>query len=173
MPAPSQERVDVKRLAAEGASCERRYKLGELPRLSDLLAAPDGEATARFSFAPVTDGVAGCELAVEAVVTLECQRCLEPFEQLLNSSARLAFVASDEEAALAPEGYEAVPVVDDRVDLRALVEDELLLSLPIVAMHGGGTRCAETARHVATEMQGEPEAKTHQPFAQLQDLLKH
>jgi uncharacterized protein len=165
--------VDVELLAAEGASIERRYRLAGLPRLSELLAAPDGEASARFTFARVADGVVGCELAVEAVATLQCQRCLEPFGQALSSSARLAFVASDEDVALAPEGYEAVPGVEDRVDLRVLVEDELLLSLPIVAMHGGGTRCAETARHAATDTHDQPEAKTHQPFAQLQDLLKH
>jgi uncharacterized metal-binding protein YceD (DUF177 family) len=49
----------------------------------------------------------------------------------------------------------------------------LLLSLPIVAMHGGGTRCAETARHAEIDTHDGPEAKTHRPFAQLQDLLKH
>lgn len=173
MPAPCPDRVDVDILAAEGASIQRRYKLQELPRLAEVLAAADGEANARFSFARVAEGMAGCELELEAVVTLECQRCLEPFGQALSSSARLAFVADDEEAAPVPEGYEAIPTGEDRVDLRALVEDELLLSLPIVAMHGGGTRCAETARHAVTGKRDEPEAKTHQPFAQLQDLLKH
>jgi uncharacterized protein len=173
MPAPSPDRVDVELLAAEGASIERRYRLQELPRLLELLATPDGEASARFAFAKVADGVVGCRLELEAVVTLECQRCLEPFQQALSSTARLAFVAGEDDAALAPEDYEAVPLEGARVDLRALVEDELLLSLPIVAMHGGGTRCAETARHAVTETHDEPEAKTHQPFAQLQDLLKH
>jgi uncharacterized protein len=165
--------VDVDSLAAEGASVERRYKLTELPRLAELLAAGEGEAIARFRFAQVADGVVGCEVALEAAVTLECQRCLEPFQQALSSTARLAFVASEEDAALAPEDYEAVPVEGDRVDLRALAEDELLLSLPIVAMHGGGTRCAETARRPEADTRDEQEAETHRPFAQLQDLLKH
>jgi len=173
MSAPSPDTVDVERLAAEGASIERRYELAELSRLSELLAAGEGEAIARFRFAQVADGVVGCELAVEAVVTLECQRCLEPFRETLRSTARLAFVAGEEDAPLAPEDYEAVPLEGDTVDLRALVEDELLLSLPIVAMHGGGTRCAETARRAETDTRDEPEAKTHRPFAQLQDLLKH
>jgi uncharacterized protein len=175
MPAPSPDRVDVELLAAEGASIERRYELTELPRLTELLATGEGEAIARFRFAQVADGVIGCELALEAVVTLECQRCLEPYQQALSSTARLAFVAGEEEAdaALAPEDYEAVPLEGDRVDLRALVEDELLLSLPIVAMHGGGTRCAETARRAEADTRDEQEAKTHRPFAQLQDLLKH
>lgn len=173
MPAPRPDTVDVKRLAAEGTSIERRYKLSQFSRLSGVLAAPGGEARAQFNFAPIADGVVGCELAVQAVVTLECQRCLEAFEQALDSSARLAFVASEADAALAPQGYEAVPVEEGRVDLDALAEDELLLSLPIVAMHGGGTRCAETARQAVTDTHDEPVAETHQPFAQLQDLLKH
>jgi uncharacterized protein len=173
MPAPTPDRVDVELLAAEAAGIERRYRLTELPRLSDLLAAEGGEAIARFKFAQVADGVIGCELALEAVVTLECQRCLEPFQQALSSTSKLAFVSSEGDASLVPEDYEAVPLDGDRIDLRALTEDELLLSLPIVAMHGGGTRCADTAGRAGTDTHEEPQAETHRPFAQLQDLLKH
>jgi uncharacterized metal-binding protein YceD (DUF177 family) len=66
-----------------------------------------------------------------------------------------------------------VPVEGGRADLDVLAEDELLLSLPMFAMHGDGTRCAETARQAVTDTREEPVAETHQPFAQLQDLLKH
>ena len=173
MPALRPDRVDVDVLAAEGASVERRYRLDQLSRLSDLLAGPGGEAIARFSFARVAGGVASCELAVEAVATLKCQRCLEPYEQPLASSVRLAFVAGDDAAPVAPEGFEAVPTDDGRIDIDSLVADELLLSMPIVPLHGGGTRCAETARPAVTDTRDEPEPETHRPFAQLQDLLKH
>jgi uncharacterized protein len=173
MRAPRPDRVDVETLAAQGASIQRRFSLGGFSRLKDLLAAPGGEARARLTFAPVAKGVVACELVVDAVATLQCQRCLEPFEQALNSTARLAFVASDDDAALVPEGYEAMPAADGQADLAALVEDELLLSLPIVALHGSGTPCAAETGHRGRETREPAEAKTHRPFAQLQELLKH
>ena len=49
----------------------------------------------------------------------------------------------------------------------------LLFSLPVVALHGEGTRCAGSARQAGDDDREEPPAETHRPFAQLQDLLKH
>ena len=173
MSAPGPDRVNVDVLAADEASLVRRYPLANFARLADLLERTSGEARARFAFTRLAGRLAGCELEVEATAWLKCQRCLGACEQPLRSTTRLAFVAAGDEAGPVPEGYEAIPVEDGRADLGELVEDELLLSLPVVPMHGEGTQCAGTARQAGREERVESPAETHRPFAQLQDLMKH
>lgn len=173
MPAPPADVVDVEVLAAEGASLERRFRLGEFARLADVLVDRDGEASARFRFCNVADDVPGCELEIAAEVRLRCQRCLQACGRTIASATRLAFVAADEEATRVPQEWEAVTAEQGRVALRDLVEDELLLSLPVVAMHAPGTACARSARQAAAEDGDAQEPDTHRPFAGLKDLLGH
>jgi uncharacterized protein len=173
MSAPGPDRVDVDVLADSRVGLERRYPIGRFGRLAGLLTSADGGVVASFAFGRLDDGLASCALDVSAAVSLTCQRCLEPFEVALHASTKLAFVARDEDASIVPEGYEAVPAGEGRVDLAELVEDELLLSLPVVARHGAGTRCAGTAPQAGGEERAAPAAGTHRPFARLQDLLKH
>jgi len=172
MPAPRADKVDVEVLAAEGAALERRFSLAEFPRLADVLAAPGGEATARFRFLTVAEGIPGCELEVEAEASLRCERCLEIFDQGLESSTRLAFAAEESDEGRVPEDFEVVNVGPGRVSLAQLVEDELLLSLPVVALHGEGTPCAARGATDATGAEAVVETETHRPFAGLKDLLK-
>lgn len=173
MSASGHERVDVGVLAGEGAGLERRYPIERFARLADILSDNRGEVTVRFGFARVGEDIPACEMELRCVMTLTCQRCLEPFGQPVHSVTKLAFVTSEEEAGRVPEGFEAVPVSKARVDLLELVEDELLLSLPVVALHGEGSRCAGSARQAGDEGREQRPTETHRPFAQLQDLLKH
>ena len=173
MSPPGPDRVNVDVLAADESRLTRRYPMTRFARLAELLASGEGEAQAEFAFTRLPEGLAGCEVQVTGVVQLKCQRCLETFDQPLRSTARLAFVATEEEAGHVPDGYEAIAADKGRVDLGELVEDELLLSLPVVALHGAATQCAGTARQAGGGESVESPAETHRPFAQLQDLLKH
>jgi uncharacterized metal-binding protein YceD (DUF177 family) len=55
-----------------------------------------------------------------------------------------------------------------RISIGALITEELLLTLPIVALHGEGEPCAAPAESAAAEHGRD----THRPFARLADLLK-
>ncbi len=167
MSAPPDDRVDVSALAAAGATAARRYGLGEFPRLADVLAGTGGEAEARFRFVQLAADTGGCELDVKAAATLRCERCLEVFVETLQSSTRLAFVFEGQQTGPVPAGYEELAVPAGRISLRELVEDELLLSLPLVAKHGDGTACARGATPEAR-----PGTDLRRPFAGLKELLK-
>lgn len=167
------ERVDVALLALQGASLERQWPLAELERLGESLLSDAGSAQAHFAFQQV-EGMPAVRLTVEATVQLRCQRCLRPFGQPLESRAAIVFTTSEAEAALVPADWEAITVDPHRVALAELVEDELLLSLPLVPMHAA-TDCEPAVALVP----GEDEAKaaadeaTQRPFARLKELLKH
>ena len=115
---------------------------------------------------PVHDKIMG----VQASVLLTCQRCLGPLRRVLESTSRLAFVASDEVPV--PAEREAVACDPHRLDLAALVEDELLLALPLIARHAPGEACTLPDAAAAQVVTDEPGA-TRRPFAGLKDLLKH
>jgi len=66
---------------------------------------------------------------------LVCQRCLEPMDVHVTAQPSLGMVRTDLEAERLPPSYEPLQVGDEPVPLVAVIEDELLLALPIVSMH--------------------------------------
>lgn len=76
----------------------------------------------------------------QAQVVLRCQRCLELMPTVLCFDRRYLFVRDEEQAARLDEDLEDdVLVLERELDLHALVEDELLLAMPLVPMHDACT----------------------------------
>jgi uncharacterized protein len=76
-------------------------------------------------------------LTIDATPWLDCQRCLGPYRQPVDVAATFQIVASEEEADAAPlDDDEVDAIVGARqFDLYELIEEELLLSLPLVPKH--------------------------------------
>lgn len=136
--------LDVAAFAASGETLEGAWPGGELSRLSELQTPPDDEALADVNWkvhgerlpAAGTDDEVWLDLNAKTVVWLTCQRCLQPFKPALDLSRRLRFVRDEAAAeALDSEIDEDVLAYDRRLNLRVLVEDELLLALPLVPRH--------------------------------------
>jgi uncharacterized protein len=170
MSMPPDRPLDAVGLARSAARVEREFEVAGFARLRDRLAEPTGTAAARAEF-----GLQGrwpvVRLAVTADVVLTCQRCLGRVRRTLSSEAQLVF--ADEDAPELPDGYEPVGGDPRKLDLAALVEDELLLELPIIPQHEAGDACELPAAAAAL---AEAEAKMpemRRPFAGLKDLLKH
>ena len=69
-------------------------------------------------------------------MTLECQRCLQPMRWPLQAERRIFFVdGEDAAAALDAESDDDVLALTPALDLAELIEDELLLALPLVPRH--------------------------------------
>jgi uncharacterized protein len=166
MSRPGERLLDAESAATAGAVIEREFRIADFARLADRLARPEGMASVRMALSRI-DGMAMGQLSVRAIAQLTCQRCLGPMRRTLESESALAFVA--DENAPVPEGREPVAGDTRRVDLAALVEDELLLALPLIARHAAGEACelpqAQIARTAGRE--------TRRPFAGLKDLLKN
>jgi uncharacterized protein len=163
--------LDIGPLADGRAEIEFSIPLQEFPRVLPLLAAPDGQAHGRVSFA--REGrIAVAEVTVAAEVTLLCQRCLAPLKWPLVGRGRAALVATAAAAEGLPGTLETVLAPEYRISLRDLVEEELLLALPLVPRHeddgcAGGTGAREGQGSAA-----QPAADTHRPFEQLRELFK-
>jgi len=108
------------------------------------------------------------ELTVRGTATLECQRCMQPMSVSIDTLAQIALVASEADVARVPPEFEGVLAPAGRISIGELVAEELLLTLPIVALHRAGDACAAGAQAAA-----EPRVpETHKPFARLADLMK-
>jgi uncharacterized protein len=164
------DRVDCAQLAENAVVLERVYTLQSMPRLQDLLADSRGTVRARFAFARVDSEHAGATVTVEATPQLMCQRCLQGFEFTAAGSSEIEF-SNGAGLDATDSRREAYAMHEGSISLCELAEEELLLSLPIVAVCSAVQNCGNAAVYGA---QGAAEKlpETTRPFAALQDLLK-
>ncbi|MEY2684632.1 MAG: hypothetical protein RJA09_1776, partial [Pseudomonadota bacterium] len=132
--------LDLRHLARDGVLLEGLTPVTAFARLS----AGGGEGgggirwTARAELRSVVGGAdqLWLHLCAEGHAPQVCQRCLSPFWQPVALERWFRFV-SDEATAEAEDedSEEDVLAFVPRFDLGALLEDELLLALPLVPMH--------------------------------------
>jgi uncharacterized protein len=87
----------------------------------------------------------------------------------VQSNLALAFVEGIEEAGSLPETLDPVLVENGRINLKDLIEDELLLALPQVAMHPIG----ECVSQVPEQPPAGDESVRENPFAVLAELKRN
>jgi uncharacterized protein len=166
--------LDIAALCREGESLTGQWRLAEFLRLADsLFGAPAAEAVADWSAQASLKPVAGGEaerwlhLQAHADVRLQCQRCLEALIQPLQVQRSYRFVQHELEAERQDEeAEEDVLALPPRLDLVELIEDELILALPLVPRHEG-TCPSPLPLSAASEEEPAPN-----PFAKLA-VLRH
>lgn len=135
--------LDIAALCRDGAALEGAAALSELSRLAASLHGTSHDAaavgwTAQAWLEPVTGGEPErwLRLTAQAQVGLQCQRCLQALPQTIVVERRFRFVRTEAEAERLDEELEDdVLVMPPRLDLLELLEDELLLGLPLVPRH--------------------------------------
>ncbi len=139
-------RLDVETYATDGGHLEGAWPndgFGRLAsstlRTADGTPLPDVTWSARFEARPAPGGEADAWLSLRAHadVVLECQRCLAPMPFAIRIDREFRFAPSEDAAAeLDAEDEEHDVLATSRAfDLQELLEDELLLALPIVPRH--------------------------------------
>jgi uncharacterized protein len=139
------QRLDVPRFARAGARLEGQEPLDHMRRLSEDTCPPDDSAdrfvrwSAQGSQRDVLGGAPEwrVRLHAQATVWLNCQRCLQPMPVELTVDRVFRFARNEEEAAELDETSddEDVLALGRPLDLPGLVEDELIMALPIVPRH--------------------------------------
>lgn len=167
-------RLDVAAFARDAARLQGEWPLSALERLaaSQQDGAPPGRVvwSATGSLEAGTGGVAvpWLRLCGHVILSLECQRCLQPLPERVEVDTRFRFADDEDQAArLDAESAEDVLALTRDLDLMQLLEDELLLALPLVPRH---TECPEPLPAPNAEF-GEGEPAAH-PFAALAGLRK-
>lgn len=137
MPAALPARVDIARQVQAQFIYEGSLPLASMRRLRDSLASSEGEVRYKVEFGKDGFGISWLELKVEAGLALVCQRTLETFTYPVSVDQRLGLIAHEADEAGLPEGYEPLLVPDGQLGIADVIEDELILALPVVPMKPG------------------------------------
>ena len=142
-------------------------------RLQELTANTEGDVTVELSFERTDTGLAMIHGSIRTVIPLLCQRCMQSFGYEINKTWQLILVKSDAEAERIQAQYEAWVVEEDRIFLLDFVEDELLLSLPVVAKHNkcDMDKAAMRASFSEEDKQQMQKAEIKNPFASLKAIF--
>ncbi|MEP5765523.1 MAG: YceD family protein [Halieaceae bacterium] len=127
--------LDVRKAAAREATVSGLVPLSELARLQGVLASNQGNAEAHCAFSRDEEHRYIVTVSVTAAVEVRCQRCLESMPLKVESENQLAIVGDDDQARQLPARYEPWLVEEEQGNLWSLVEDELILAVPIVSYH--------------------------------------
>lgn len=169
--------IDSLRFAAGHECITGKVAVAQLARVADMLAGTDGWldcSVEGVSFAGVLAGRVGLHLRVNGQLKLYCQRCLAEVVFDCAVDSRLLLVANEADATEWPEDeleadeFDAIPASRE-LSLLALVEDEVLLALPVVPRH------ADCVMPAGQELDGGQEEQESEPspFAALAGLKKH
>lgn len=128
---------DAFAFARDGRVLDGTLAVAELDRLHDLLAEIGGEVTFRLEGFKGDSGEAMLHLEASGTIPLACQRCLEAVPCNLNVDALLELVLAGAELSqdeLEDDTRDFLPVGRE-LDVVELVEDEILLALPVAPRH--------------------------------------
>jgi len=165
--------IKVQNLAETGRILEGKLSLASMQRLDLQLAegadnANEAEVTLEFGID--VQGIKFLSGHIVAPVKMACQRCMGAMDYTVDISIKLAMIKSEEEAEELPDRYEPLLVNEPELSLVELIEEELMLALPIVALHENDDCPAAT---VDNDLQGtqpiETEGKPN-PFVVLAQL---
>ena len=167
------KQLDLRGLATRGVHIEGTVSPEDLPRLADSGITMSDSGSAAFDFGQDEEGRYVVAVCLEAKMVMQCQRCLRDMEVPIKSASLLACVWTDEEAAALPATYEPL-LVDDNADLSNIVEEEILLAIPVSPIHE--QECKSPEQRAALETDTEEPAAVEEtgerdsPFAVLERL---
>jgi len=138
-PDPFPELPDANRLFAKNGVIDAILLLTRLPRFSEFLAVPEGQVAVKLNFGHDEATRRHLTGSLTTRVTQVCQRCLETLQVDLQCSLDILVLDNEEAlASLSPDDVltsDAIVDEGDGPDILAIIEDELILSLPLVALH--------------------------------------
>jgi len=190
--------LDLFEFARSGRQAAGLVRVSQLPRMLNEVPAEAPERESAFTWQAEgttqpelqDDGTEGPQpylrLAIHGAAWLECQRCLAPYKQAFNVDATYRIVNTEAEAEEFPLDEDEVDVIvgSTHFDLIDLIEEELLLNLPLVPKHdvcpevheslvsgvAGEEGEGDEAGEDGAEEGGEPDRPN--PFAALEALKK-
>ena len=125
-------RVKASQAASRHQAFTGRLPLAKLPRLAATLADPAGELHVELQATRDEEGQDWLHGEIRGRLALTCQRGLHPFDWDCDVALSLALVGSEAAEAKLLKDAEPYLVEDDELPLRDLVEDEVLLALPMM-----------------------------------------
>jgi uncharacterized protein len=152
--------IDPIRLAEEGARLCGALSGNKMSRLQELTLLADQPVTVDLQFERTAENGHWMRGTIRTQVEMTCGRCLKPLKMEIVAQPNCAVLRPGEAE---PEEGETL-IADGLLSLIELVEDELLLAMPMIPGHPEGE--CELAVPINTDKVSVTERKTN-PFADL------
>ena len=159
--------IELRRFCEESRTAEAEFSPTQLPRLLDSVADTTGRVSMQVRGSLDARERPSLYVRVTGELRVLCQRCMRPMTVAVEVGQTLAF-AEEIEAAdggdafgsddLDLDGVEVLPMMA-HVDLAELIEEEVLLSMPMLP------------RHAQCDLPGPADTGKPSPFAALKDLV--
>ncbi len=171
------DHVDARKIFAKDAIITGILPVHKLHRLTQNLSNSEGIVHVELHFTMDEARRRIVSGAVKAEVNAVCQRCLEAVSIRLEDTLNLALVETDEHIRRLPADLDPWQCTDALLNLPDIVEEQLILCMPLVSYHPEGqcTGVADSIRAERFSAESQPPADSGSaggPFAVLQNLKK-
>jgi uncharacterized protein len=163
---PFPEHLDALKLFARKGVISAALPVSRLQRFSGYLHQPCGDVAVFLAFGHDEEGRKLLSGTLKASVQVLCQRCMGPMPLAIASSLEL--LVSDEGRQPGQEALEVVSMEEGNLDVVGLIEDELILSLPLAPVHDDND-CSTALNSYREQTQGREQGLSN-PFSILASL---
>lgn len=163
--------IDPFRFAHNGRELDGSIDIADLTRLAGSLKEKSGQVSISMQFDIDATGTPFMRGHFEATLSLTCERCMEELLYPMQIDTLLGLVKNEKMATTLAEQYEPWLIEDrDPIDPITVVEDEMILALPLVPKHDANC-LPEDVWFSGDEKENEDvSAKPASPFAVLSAL---
>lgn len=143
--------INPLRLARADTTLNGRINIGEMTRLGPLLSQMQGQVDFELKFSQDPDAISYITGQCFTTLVMKCQRCFDPMTVEIETRTRLIVVTSIEAAGEIPDDYEPLLFTGENIALCGLIEEEILLALPIAPLHSSDECNAMTKGHMMAD----------------------
>jgi uncharacterized protein len=166
--------IDPRKLANQGIVLEGEFHAQHLPRLGQAVTSIETPLSALVKFGVDEARAKVVSGTLSISVSVVCQRCLDPVTIALSTDFSAQVIWSEDQLVNVPSDREPWIVVDKMASLNELLEDEILLALPLVNYHEIGKCTGDTflSEDGRSNKEEDDEIVADNPFNILQQLKK-
>ena len=161
--------IDYKKFVARGELVSGMLKRNVFTRNKGIFSLVS-DVSVKLSFRQNENGEVTLNADVSAVVSADCQRCLELLEFEIKKSSEFSIRENDDKNSRnlpLDDGRDIFYANNGKLDVLGLVEDELLLAVPMIPKHENISSCG-ALNH---EPDSEGISDVRRPFADLRELI--
>lgn len=150
-----------------GSYIEEQCLIASFERLKPALVEAKGSVLVKLKFSKTLADIPILTGEIKTIFPLQCQRCLGTVDYAIDIKVNLAFITLEAHEKSLPEVFESLLLSEEKsFILSELIEEELLLALPLIAKHSHLEDCNSDV--VAYLHQQDKQ----NPFAVLKNLKK-
>ena len=133
--------VDSVQFARTNGELSGSATISDLKRLAQVVLGKEDDFQVRLEGFQDEEARPCLRLRVNGAIRLACQRCLEPLSLELSSDRSFVLVEREDDMTDLADEDDAIEslMADGELDVLILVEDEILLQIPIAPTHDPGT----------------------------------